>query len=266
MRKIIVLFVLITYVSAWGNTCYAYTELDLFDLSGSLVDARPLLACNFEMLDKGIDSFGKADRVIVLGFRSKGSPWLIAEKQFSKQWGPRKINIIGDRRELRRKLKHSFRNPPARLRNMGGSTDLTGSINLGLLHLSDQADPDDTVKLKIFSDGLHSTNGVGSLLHLKDVKPYSLRVKKANGYLVALEKHLMRTRLATPPRLDQIIWYGKINDDDLGLLATDLGLLSSRLRQLWVAFLQRELKGAKVIYKLNYSMPSRASRKTVSPS
>lgn len=257
MPRIIVCIVFACCIAGWSSQSCAETDLGLFDLSGSLADARPLLACNFAIFDNEIDSFGKADRVIVLGFRSKGAPWRMADKQFSSQWGPGKSYIHADRSELRSELRHSLRNPSAKLMKMGGSTDLCGSINLAIIYLSDQADTQAPVRLQIFSDGLHSTNGVGSILHLKKVEPYTRRIVKANDYLAALEKLLAESHLAQPVRLDQILWYGRLNDEDLGLLATDLALFSSKLREIWVRFLQRELKGCHVVYKLNYSVPQR---------
>jgi len=250
MRKI--LAIVIFLIILMPPICQAKTTiLNLVDISGSLADARDLFRKNMQNMNKGIDLMDKNDHFTILAFRSHGQLWKVVDYQFPKRRGGKNKKIIKARHNLRMKINQGFNTPPTDLKLMGGQTDITGALNLAILRLGDMNGKSNQIKLHVYSDGFQ-TPSIGTLYHLKNIQSYPKRKTKMVKYLKALEKKLSSVHLAKPPQLNELVWFGAVDADDLNLLSTDLGYLESNLRRLWVSFLEKELPETRIIYKLKY--------------
>ncbi len=239
-------------------TLYTYmaegaTQMHLVDISGSgfMRGAQDIFEKNMKAMNINIDDTGTSDKFFIHAFRSNNAPWRIVDFEFPNRRGGRDKNLLKARKELRASIQHGFNAPPEDFQSMGGGTDIIGALSHSILFLADQSGPSESIVLKIYSDGLQTT-GVGSVLHLMNVQPYSERLEKSRKYLESLEKKLSKAMLAKPPRLDLIVWLGALYGEDLGLKSNDLALFESRLRELWATWLAGQLPDTQITYLLKY--------------
>ena len=250
MRNFIVILIVCSSFVMSGISHAEKVVLNLVDLSGSLTFSRPVFHRNMTYLNAEIDYLNKKDRFSILAFRSLGEPWQVVDYQLPKKQGGRNKIINKARNNLRKRIDKNFSNPPD-LKQMGGGTDIIGGLFHSLIWIFDQGNIHKSeVIMNIYSYGIH-TEGVGSLLHLKNLTPYSKRLNKMETYLIELEKKLSKVNLTSLP-LKKVVWFGAISSNDLGLRTMDLAYFETRLRKIWQDFLSRTFPNTEVIYLTKY--------------
>lgn len=228
----------------------AATRIYLIDVSGSSSLQSDIFRKNMKLLNSEIDAMEKKEIIIVEAFRSHEIA-RIAFFQFPDRNGPKNVNLVRARKELRGLIQQGFETLD--LEQMGDGTDCIGALLHSLLFIQDST-AYAPFKVRIYSDGLQ-TIGVGSLLELKNKNlTRQERMTKLENHLIRLQKKMSITGLEShaAPHLDELYWYGAVSGDELGLTAYEKGIFESRLRSIWLLFLTNEMHISELDYRSHY--------------